>query len=262
MRDRGGGDRAADRLQRRAERAGDPAGHGGDRVGGEGHAEQLGQDLAGPVAGQEVPVPQVRPDRGQPRPVLHRRGHPGRRRRAGHGPAAAAAGDELVLSHHRPGRRHVGHLPAYHPGQPGAGQAVPARRALLRLVRDYLVRRGREFQRRARLSLRPARLAAALAAQRPRRRLGRPVLRRRLRGVPRVLPDPGAQLGDLRRQRRHLPPQHVQLRLMRCPQRRDLDILGLGHPAQPRIRSTQRRDLIADRRDIRHNPHQTIASAM
>jgi hypothetical protein len=49
---------------------------------------------------------------------------------------------------------------------------------------------------------------------------------------------------------------------MRCPQRRDLDILGLGHPAQPRIRSTQRRDLIADRRDIRHNPHQTIASAM
>jgi len=55
MRDRRGGDLAADRLQRPAERRDDPPGHGGDRRRRDADAEQLREDLPGPEPGQELP---------------------------------------------------------------------------------------------------------------------------------------------------------------------------------------------------------------
>ena len=85
-----------------AQRRGDPGDHAGDRARRDRDAEQLADRLAGAVAGQELPVPQVRARRGDPRPVLHRGAHPGRRRPRGDRAARAAAGDDPVLGHPRP----------------------------------------------------------------------------------------------------------------------------------------------------------------
>jgi hypothetical protein len=85
---------------------------------------------------QELAVPQVPADPGDPRPVLHRRGHPVRRLPAGYRPAAVPAGDDLMLGDLRPDRRHVDHLPPLDPGLFRAGQA---RGAAARLVPDHAI---------------------------------------------------------------------------------------------------------------------------
>jgi hypothetical protein len=108
--------------------------------------------------------------------------------------------------------------------RPRPGQILPAAGAPARLVNDNLIRRAAELQGDARLPLRPTRLTAALPAQRLGRRPGRAVLRRRLRRITGILPQPRAQVRDLRGQRRQLRPQQIQLRLMRHPQRRDLGV--------------------------------------
>jgi hypothetical protein len=65
-------------------------------------------------------------------------------------------------------------------------------------VPQRLIRIGELRQRRTRMALLSARFAAALAAQRPRRGLGkRRVRRRRLRRIPAVLPQLPSQLGNL-----------------------------------------------------------------
>jgi len=119
----GGLQRGDDRRQRRRDKPGGPPGHRRDSAGRGRDAEQLAQRLAGAVPGQELPVPQIRADPGDPRPVLHRRGHPVRRLPAGDRPAAAPAGNHLMPGDLRPDRRHVDHLPPLGPGLFRAGQA-------------------------------------------------------------------------------------------------------------------------------------------
>ena len=81
----------------------------------------------------------------------------------------------------------------------GASRQVrAAARTRARLVPPPLVRVRDQRQRRPRMPGLPTRLAATLAAQRLRRRLGeRRIRRRRLRRVPAVLPQPPLQLGVL-----------------------------------------------------------------
>ena len=166
------------------------------------------------LPGQELPVPQVHSRRRDPRPVLHRRAHPGRGLPRGDHPARTTAGQDPVLGDPRPDDFWQVHdLTPFRPGHQGAGQAFPAARALARLVPDHRVRVIGRFQCRPRLPLRPPRPATGLFPQRLRRRLGQPLRRRRPGRVPRVLAQPGAQVRDLRRKRLHLSPQRIQLRL-------------------------------------------------
>ena len=92
-------------------------------------AEQFGQRRRGALLGQELPDIQVEHDRGDPRPVLHRRPHPVRRRGAGGGPTPTVAGDELVLDDPHPKRWQVEHLTAFHPHLDSVGEVSAAARA-------------------------------------------------------------------------------------------------------------------------------------
>jgi hypothetical protein len=110
------------------------------------------------------------------------------------------------------------------------GETGTAAGAGRRLMHHHAIRVISQLHRRARLPLRTPR-PAALAAQRLRRRLGKPVRRRRLAGVPRVLLHlrgqglyPGLQFRDLR---------HLDL------QRRDDLVLLRQQLPQPHIRGTQ-----------------------
>jgi hypothetical protein len=75
---------------------------GRQRAGRRGAAEHLGKGLAGAVAGQELAVPQADPGAHEPRPVLHRRGHPVRGIRFRLAPAAAQQRQHLVPGGLRP----------------------------------------------------------------------------------------------------------------------------------------------------------------
>ena len=174
--------------------------------------EHLPQRGAGPVSGQELPVPQVRAQRGGPRPVLHRGGHPLRRPAQGHRPADTPPPDQAVLGDLGLHRRDLRHLPPLHPGFPRAVQIPGARGAAGRLVPDHVIGMIGQLHRRARLPLRPARLPAGFCPQRLRRRLAQPVRRRRPGGVLRVLPHPGRKIGDLRLKDRCPLPQLTGLR--------------------------------------------------
>ena len=146
------------------------------RARGRGAAEHLAQRGAGPVPRQELAVPQIGAQRRGPRPVLYRRGHPVRRVRPGALPAARAFPlDHLVLGDLRLDRRDLGHLPPLHACLPGARQPGAARAAGRRLVTEHVVRSTGQLHGRARLALRPARLAAGLLPQRLRRGLAQPV---------------------------------------------------------------------------------------
>ena len=71
-----------------------------------------------------------------------------------------------MLGDQRPDiRRQVDHLPPLDPGQRPARQVVAAARAPARLMRNNLIWEAGHLQRRARLALRPARLAPGLAPQ-------------------------------------------------------------------------------------------------
>ena len=158
----GGGDLIFDLGQEPVEPVGGAGGHGGHGAVGERGAEQFGQRLRGALLGQELPDIQVEHDRGDPRPVLHRRAHPLRRRGAGGGPAPTAAGDELVLGDPHRHRRKVEHLPALHPHLGSVHEVRPAARARTGLVPLPLVRVGDQRQRRPRMPGLPTRRPTAL----------------------------------------------------------------------------------------------------
>ena len=94
-----GGDLPAGVLQEPAEPPGGAGGDRRDRPGRQRDAEQLGQRLRGALLGQELPGVQVDDDRGDPRPVLHRRLRALRGRGLGAVPAAAFPLDQLMLGH-------------------------------------------------------------------------------------------------------------------------------------------------------------------
>jgi hypothetical protein len=191
----GVGDPLFDLGEEPVEPVGAAPGHGRHRGLADRGAEQLGQRLGGALLGQELPHVEVEHDRGDPRPVLHRRRHTLRRGGAGGGPAGAAADDELVLDDVHGHRRQIEHLPTLHPHLGRAGQARPTAGARVGLVPAPLVRVVDQRQRRPRMTGLPARLPARPAAQRLRGRLGeRRVRRRRARRVGRVLPQLPPQL--------------------------------------------------------------------
>ena len=249
VRDRGSGQRAADRLERRRDGAGDLPGHGGDRARRGGEAEQVRHRLAGPVPGQELPVPEVSGDRRGPRPVLDRGRYPVRRIRPGHRAAAAPHGRSSVLGDLGPHLGDLRDLPPDHALLRRAGQAGRAAGTARRLVPDHPVGTVAELHRRARLPLRPARLPPGLRPQRLRRRLRQPVRRRRPRAVLRVLPEPRGQVRDLRLQPRRPLPQLGGLRLQRRqlaqvpPQNGDLRVPLRQQRPQPRVRSAKPRGI-------------------
>ena len=169
-----GGDLLAGVLQEPAQ---PPGGAGGDarhRPGRQRDAEQLGQRLRGALFGQELPGVQVDDDRGDPRPVLHRPLRALRGRGLGAVPAAAFPLDQLMLGHRDRGFGQVEDLAALHPGDRPARQARPAAAAAARLMAHLPVRPGHLRQRRARMPVLPARLAAGPLPQRPRRGGGLP----------------------------------------------------------------------------------------
>jgi hypothetical protein len=203
-----------DGVRCRGDQPGDLLRHRGQRARRWRAAEHVRYRGAGPVPGQELPVPQVGAQRRRPRPVLHRRGHPAGR--APPGPRSAAAAlqfNDLVLGDLGPHRRDLGHLTPLYPGLFRPVQAPAARAAASRHMPDHAVRMVRQLHRHARLSLRAARPAAGLPPQRLRRRLTQPVRGRRLRGVLRVLSHPGCQVSDLLLKLRHLCPQPGDLRI-------------------------------------------------
>ena len=75
----GSGDVLFDQTEEFAESLGGAAGHGGHGALRDRGAEQLGPRLGGALLGQELPRVPVKDDRGDPRPVLHRRAYPLRR---------------------------------------------------------------------------------------------------------------------------------------------------------------------------------------
>jgi len=221
----GGGDLVAGARQEPAQPPGRAGGQARDRPGRQRDAEQLGQRLRGALLGQELAHVQVDDDRGDPRPVLHRRLGAWRGRALGAVPAAAFPLDQLMLGHRD---RHFGQVEdpaALHPGdrppaQPGAAPAAAAR-----LMAHFPVRPGHLRQRAALVPVLPARLAARSVPQRPRprRRLARPLTGRRPGGVPRRLPQPRLELSDpLPGLRQILQRPHQRgLRLGQLPAQRD-----------------------------------------
>jgi hypothetical protein len=137
---------------------------------------------------------------------------------------------------------HSGYWP---PRQPGPAPPAPAR-----LMADLPVRPGHLRQRRALMPVLPAGLAAAFLPQRPRPRwrLIQPLARRRLRGIPRRLPQPRLQLSDPLPRLRQFPerPSQRSLRLRQLRAQR-------GHHS--------RQHLIAGTGIItRHSPDATTTS--
>jgi hypothetical protein len=178
--------------------AGGTLGHCGHRGFADRGGEQLGERGRGALLRQELPHVEVEDDRGDPRPVGHRRGHAPRGRGAGAHRAPAATRDELMLSHPHPQRGQVEHLAALQAHLGGLSQVGAAAAAAVGLVAHPLVRIGDLRQRRPRMSLLPTRLAPALTAQRARSRLGeRRVRRWWLRRIPAVPSQLPLQLRDL-----------------------------------------------------------------
>ena len=259
VRDLRGGQRPDDRLQRRADEPGDLPGHRRQRGRGRCAAEHLAQRGAGPVPRQELPVPQVHPQRRRPRPVLHRRGHPLRRPAPGHRPAGAQPPDHLVLDDLGLHRRDLRHLPPDQARLRRPGQVTIASGAARWLVPDHVIGMIGQPHRRARLPLRPTRPAAGLLPQRLRRRLAQAVRGRWPRGVLRVLPHPGRQVSDLRPELCNLLPQPIKFRQLSV-QRRDLCISLVQQLPQPGIGGTQPGSSIRHAGRIRHRRHYTTIS--
>ena len=177
---------------------GRPLRHGRHGAFGDRGAEQFGQRLRGALLRQELPNIEVEDDRGDPRPVLHRRCHTLGSGAAGRRPTRTAACDQLMLGHLHRHRRQVEHLPPFHTHLRRARQGSAAPRTRAGLVPHPLVRIIDQSQRRPRMPRLATRLAPALTPQRFRSGLDeRRVRRRRLRRVPAVLPQPPRQLSNL-----------------------------------------------------------------
>ena len=165
-----GGDLLAGTLQEPGQPPGGPGGDARHSPGRQRDAEQLSQRLRGALLGQELPGVQVHDDRGDPRPVLHRR--LGALRGGGLGPLPAAAFplDQLMLGHLDRDFGQVEDLAALHPGDRPSRQPGPAPAAAARLKADLPVRPGHLRQRRSLMPVLAAGLAAAFLPQRPRPR--------------------------------------------------------------------------------------------
>jgi hypothetical protein len=137
------------------------AGRGGDRAGRDRHPEQVARGLRGALLGQELPDRQVAQDRGAPRPVPHRRVHPGRCPPAGRHAAAAAPPDQLMLHHPHRRLRDVDHPTTHHLGLRRAGTAQIATTSATRgrLMAPHLVRGLDPLQGAARMPRLSTRLA-------------------------------------------------------------------------------------------------------
>ena len=68
-------DAVLDLVEEPVQPVGGPRGHGRDGALGHRGAEQFGQCLGGAFLRHELAHIQIQDDRGDPRPVLHRRGH-------------------------------------------------------------------------------------------------------------------------------------------------------------------------------------------
>ena len=228
----GRGDGIPHLRQEAVEPAGGAGGDARHRPGRQRDAEQFGQRLRGALRGQELPGIQVHDDRGDPRPVLHRRFAAPRGGGPGPVPAPAFPLDQLMLGHCDCDFGQVEDLAALHPGDRPPGQPGPAPPAAARLMRHLPVRPGHLRQRRVLRPVLPAGLAAAFLPQRPRtrRRLVQALARRRPGRIPRRLPQPrlklsdplpglrqlrtrllqrGQRIGQLTAQRCHQPGQHL-----------------------------------------------------
>ena len=178
--------------------AGGPGGHRRDGAFAHRCAKQLGQRLRGAFLRQKLPHIEIEHDGGDPGPVLYWAAYRTRGRAAGRGTTNTAARDELVLGHSHPHRRQVEHLPPLHAHLRRLRQIRTTSAATAGLVPHRFIRVGHLRQRRTRMTLLPARFPSALAAQRFRRGLSeRRIRRRRLRGVPTVLPQLAPQLSNL-----------------------------------------------------------------
>ncbi len=87
------------------------------------------------------PDVEVEDDRGDPRAVLHWRGHTLGCLGTGHRSAPTAPFDELMLAHPHADRRDVEHLPVVSAHLRRPAQIVPTAPATDRFVRDDLIRR-------------------------------------------------------------------------------------------------------------------------
>jgi hypothetical protein len=136
---------------------------------------------------------------GQAGTVLHRRVHPFGGDGSGCAAAGAPACDHLVLDDHQADvLGQIEDLTALDPDLLGIGQVRPAAVAgPLGAVLDGVVRMLDLPQRDAGLALRAARTPTGFAAQGLGGGLRQPVRGGRLRGVPRVLTQPGLQVRDL-----------------------------------------------------------------
>ena len=137
--------------------------HGGQRARRRRAAEHVSHRGARPVSRQELAVPQIDAQRGGPRPVPHRRGHPVRGPALGECPAAAAFPlDQPVPGDLGPHRRDLGYLPPFHTPLRRPRQVRAASAAAGRLVPDNVIGMITQPHRRARLPLRAAGLASGL----------------------------------------------------------------------------------------------------
>jgi hypothetical protein len=143
---------------------GGPGRPGRDRPGRHVRTEQVTQRRRSTPLGQELAVEQVHPDPGQPRPVLHRRVHPGRCGSLGDRPARAFPDDQIVLGHLQRDRLgQVEHLPRLHPDHSRTGQIAAAPGAGVRFVPTPARGVGDRLQRQPGLPFRPARSLPDLA---------------------------------------------------------------------------------------------------
>jgi hypothetical protein len=198
VRHRRGGDLLARDLDEPAQPGRALSQHRGQRAGGDRRAQQIGQQLRGPVHRQVLVHQQITAQRPHPGPIAGRRTSLGRKHRLGRGPARTPAPLGPMLDHGQAQRWQVEHLPRLDPfnlriGQLGAAPAAPVRH-----MPDHLVRLGDLGQmgtRRAGLlawrTTTPSPLTTALPG--PRGFL-KAIRRRRLGGIRRVLTRPALQL--------------------------------------------------------------------
>lgn len=128
---------------------------------------------------------------------VHLRPHPCRGAGVCGAPASTTARNELVFGDPHRHRGKVEHLPPLHAHFRRVGDVATTSTAAAGLVPHNLVRISDLGQDRSRMALLPTRLTLSLAAKRLRSRFTQPVRRRRLRRVPRVLPQPALQLDNL-----------------------------------------------------------------
>jgi hypothetical protein len=189
-------------AQRRQEVAFEPAGRaggqGGDTALRDRHPEQIRDGLRDAFLRPELRDQQIHHDRGQPRPVLHRRIHPGRRGRTCHRRTRATTSDQLMLGDPGSDLRNLEHLTAGHGRDRRVGESVATSATRHRFMSNGLVRIIDLPQRATGVTVLATRTAPGPTPQRLRRRLVQALSRGRHVRVARCLTQPAPQLGVLR----------------------------------------------------------------